>query len=201
MNDINNMELNKQQKTIKRIFDVVLSVLIIIFILPLLMVIAIVVKLSSRGPVFVKQRRIDFNGKILNLYKFRTMRVDAEFQNVIQAAMKYDRRITRVGSFLRKTSLDELPLFINVIIGDMSIVGPRAMIPAQYERYNEIYNGIINVKPGITGYAQINGWYGNIDSNEHVKYDEYYLKNWSIYLDIKIIWLTIFKGFFVNNSY
>lgn len=181
---------------------------IFILITPLLILISIAIKLSSRGPVLFKQHRHGWDGKIINVYKFRSMIVHEEGSGQISQATKNDSRVTKFGAFLRKTSLDELPQFYNVLQGRMSIVGPR---PHAVE-HNEIYKSQIKkymlrhkVKPGITGWAQINGFRGETDTLEkmqkRVDYDLYYIQNWSLWFDVKIIFLTVFKGFVDKNAY
>lgn len=192
---------------VKAIEDKVLSLLILMLISPLLFVVAVAVKLSSPGPVFFKQLRHGWGGKKFKVLKFRTMTVHKENGQVTQAT-KNDARITPVGRFLRRTSLDELPQFFNVLAGSMSIVGPR---PHAVE-HNEFYKHQIErymlrhrVKPGITGWAQINGFRGETDTVDKMKsrvdYDLYYIEHWSLWFDLKIIVLTAFKGFLGKNAY
>ena len=193
---------------VKYLEDRLIGVFIFILIIPLLILIAIGVKLSSPGPVLFKQRRHGWDGKIINVYKFRTMKIHQENSGQVSQATKNDSRITTLGRFLRKTSLDELPQFYNVLQGRMSIVGPR---PHAIE-HNEMYKSKVDkymlrhkVKPGITGWAQINGYRGETDTLEkmqkRVEYDLHYIQNWSLWLDLKIIFLTIFKGFVNKNAY
>lgn len=182
---------------IKRMSDIVLSAIILLLISPLLLVIATSIALSSPGPVIFKQRRYGLNGEQIRVWKFRTMTV-CEDGDVVQQAHKDDSRITPVGAFLRKTSLDELPQFFNVLQGSMSIVGPRPHAVAHNELYRNMIKGYMvrhKVKPGITGWAQVNGWRGETDSLEKMKgridYDLAYLRNWSLRLDLYIIAKTI----------
>ena len=193
---------------IKAIEDRLLALLICVIISPLLLLIAASIKLSSPGPVLFKQKRHGWDGKIIKVYKFRSMKVHKEFYGEITQAIKGDNRITPLGAFLRSTSLDELPQFFNVLQGRMSIVGPR---PHAVE-HNEIYKDQVNqymlrhmVKPGITGWAQINGLRGETDTldkmKKRVEYDLFYIENWSLWFDLKIIFLTIFKGFVNKNAY
>lgn len=192
---------------IKTIEDRVLGALIFILILPVTLVIAVGVKLTSPGPVIFKQKRHGWDGKIINVYKFRTMEVHHENGHLIQA-QKNDVRVTRLGAFLRRTSLDELPQFYNVLQGRMSIVGPRP----HAIQHNELYKDQVDkymlrhmVKPGITGWAQVNGYRGETDTldkmKKRIEYDLYYIENWSLLFDIKIIFLTIFEGFSHKNAY
>ncbi|RME08664.1 MAG: exopolysaccharide biosynthesis polyprenyl glycosylphosphotransferase, partial [Bacteroidetes bacterium] len=168
---------------------------------------ALAVKLSSKGPVLFKQRRYGLDGQIVEVWKFRSMTVTEDGDNIRQAR-KNDPRVTPVGSFLRRTSLDELPQFINVLQGRMSIVGPRPHAVAHNEQYRKLIKGYMwrhKVKPGITGWAQVNGWRGETDTLEKMKkrveYDLDYIRRWSLWLDLKIILLTVFKGFVGKNAY
>ena len=193
---------------VKAIEDKVLGLLLLIIIAIPAALIAIAIKLSSSGSVIFKQRRHGWDGRIINVYKFRTMESHKECDGKVTQAIKGDSRITPLGAFLRRTSLDELPQFYNVLQGRMSIVGPR---PHAIE-HNEIYKDQVNqymlrhmVKPGITGWAQVNGLRGETDTldkmKKRVKYDLYYIENWSLWFDLKIILMTIFKGFLDKNAY
>lgn len=179
--------------TIKRILDFVLSLVALIVLSPLLIIVAIIIKLDSRGPVFFKQERLGKDGKVFLIYKFRTMVDKAENIGTGLFTNKNDPRITKVGTLLRKTSLDELPQLINILKGEMSIIGPRPPVPYhpyKYEEYSENKRLRFTVLPGITGYAQINGR-NEIDWDERIKYDVYYAKNWGLGLDFKIFFKTI----------
>jgi len=186
---------------LKRIFDVVLSLIVSIFILSwLLPILFIVIRIDSKGPMLFKQKRDGLNGRQFYCYKLRSMKVNKDADVV--SASKNDLRITRVGSFLRKSSLDELPQFFNVLIGNMSVVGPRPHINIQTKKYiNEVENYLIrnSVKPGITGLAQISGYRGEVikksDIENRVKLDIFYIENWSFFLDIKIIFQTFISLF------
>ncbi|MBY0579661.1 MAG: undecaprenyl-phosphate glucose phosphotransferase [Burkholderiales bacterium] len=191
----------------KRVEDVVLGVLILMLIAIPMLFIAIGVKLTSPGPVLFKQRRYGLNGKIVEIWKFRSMKVCEDGQNVPQA-QKNDPRVTRFGAFLRRTSLDELPQFVNVLQGHMSIVGPRPHAISHNEQYRKLIRGYMQrhkVKPGITGWAQVNGWRGETDTVDKMKSriecDIYYIQNWSLWMDIKIIFMTLFKGFVGKQAY
>ncbi|HHU4654376.1 TPA: undecaprenyl-phosphate glucose phosphotransferase, partial [Klebsiella pneumoniae] len=193
--------INGINMVFKRLEDIFLSLLIIILISPILLVIAVAVKVSSPGPVIFKQKRYGMDGKAIKVWKFRSMTV-MENDTLVKQATKNDVRVTKVGSFLRKTSLDELPQFFNVLSGKMSIVGPRPHAVAHNEQYRNIIEGYMlrhKVKPGITGWAQINGWRGETDTidkmEKRIEYDLEYIREWSIWLDLKIILLTVFKGF------
>jgi len=192
---------------IKRLEDVTIGAGILLLVSPILLVIAAGVKLSSPGPVMFKQKRYGFNGEQILVWKFRTMTVCEDGPDIPQAR-KHDPRVTRLGQFLRKTSLDELPQFINVIQGRMSIVGPRPHAIAHNEYYRKLIPGYMlrhKVKPGITGWAQVNGWRGETETLEKMKkrveFDLDYMRNWSLWLDIKIIFKTLRVGFRSKNAY
>ncbi|HBS2641547.1 TPA: undecaprenyl-phosphate glucose phosphotransferase, partial [Klebsiella pneumoniae] len=180
--------INGINMVFKRLEDIFLSLLIIILISPILLVIAVAVKVSSPGPVIFKQKRYGMDGKAIKVWKFRSMTV-MENDTLVKQATKNDVRVTKVGSFLRKTSLDELPQFFNVLSGKMSIVGPRPHAVAHNEQYRNIIEGYMlrhKVKPGITGWAQINGWRGETDTidkmEKRIEYDLEYIREWSIWL-------------------
>jgi len=192
---------------LKRGEDLVIGSIILALIAIPMLLIAIGVKLTSRGPVIFKQRRYGMDGSEIKIWKFRSMTTTDDGDEVKQAT-KNDQRITKFGAFLRKTSLDELPQFINVLKGEMSIVGPRPHAVAHNEEYRRIIGGYMlrhKVKPGITGWAQVNGWRGETDTIEkmekRVEHDIYYIRNWSVWLDILIIMKTIFVGFVNKNAY
>ncbi len=188
-------------KFLKRVFDIVFSTFVILFILSWLVpLIAIFIKMESKGPIFFKQVRTGLNDNEFACYKFRSMHVNGDSDR--KQATKNDSRITKVGAFLRKTSLDEFPQFLNVFMGDMSIVGPRPHMVVHTKLYSKRVNRFMLrhlVKPGITGMAQTHGYRGEIETNRDIvnrfKYDLFYLENWSIFLDIKIIYLTVYNVF------
>ncbi|HHM1110776.1 TPA: undecaprenyl-phosphate glucose phosphotransferase, partial [Klebsiella pneumoniae] len=199
--------LNGINSVLKRLEDIVLSLIILILISPVLIVIACIVKYSSKGPILFRQTRYGMDGKSIQVWKFRTMVVQ-ENGNVVTQAVRGDVRVTNVGRFLRRTSLDELPQFFNVLFGSMSIVGPRPHAVAHNEQYRTLIEGYMlrhKVKPGITGLAQIKGWRGETDTLEkmqkRVEYDLEYIREWSLWLDLKIIFLTVFKGFVNKSAY
>ncbi|WP_275074476.1 undecaprenyl-phosphate glucose phosphotransferase [Pseudoalteromonas ostreae] len=192
---------------IKRTEDIVVSAIILTLITPVLLTIAVAIKLTSKGPIIFKQDRYGLDGQKIKVWKFRSMTV-TENSDVVTQATKNDVRITPLGGFLRRTSLDELPQFINVLKGDMSIVGPRPHAVAHNEEYRkkvEFYMFRHKTKPGITGWAQINGWRGETDTLDkmakRVEHDLHYIKHWSLLFDLKIIFMTIFKGFKSENAY
>lgn len=192
---------------IKRFEDIVLSLSILVVVAIPLLLIAIAVKVTSPGPVMFKQRRYGLAGEEIVVWKFRSMTV-CEDSGDVRQAKRNDPRVTPLGSFLRRTSLDELPQFINVLMGAMSIVGPRPHAVAHNEFYRTKVKGYMlrhKVRPGITGWAQINGWRGETDSLEkmekRVEHDLWYIQNWSLWLDLKIVILTAFKGFVGKGAY
>ena len=189
---------------IKRVTDVVLSIIILSAVSFLMIVISVLVKATSKGPVFYSQERMGLDGKIFNMLKFRTMETQSEKKTGPVWAAKDDSRRTPIGTFLRKTSMDELPQFFNVLKGDMSIVGPRpergffikkfrGKIPKYMLRHK--------MKAGITGWAQINGWRGNTSLEKRIEYDLYYIENWSFRFDMEIMWLTFWRGFINKHAY
>ncbi|MFZ0319981.1 MAG: undecaprenyl-phosphate glucose phosphotransferase [Candidatus Sulfotelmatobacter sp.] len=188
----------------KRIFDVGFSVLILLLTLPITLLIALTIKLGSRGSVFFVQDRVGLNGRVFRMFKFRTMRVGSREEGDTRWTSDNDPRRTAVGTFLRKTNLDELPQFLNVLWGDMSIVGPRPERPYFVERFLEEfdrYNSRHMFKAGITGWAQVNGWRGDTSIAKRVEYDLYYLRNWSLTFDLQIISLTLLRLFTSKNAY
>ena len=189
---------------IKRTSDIVLSALAIFVSSPLLLLIAIIIKLESRGPVIFRQERAGLDGKGFEMYKFRSMRVDAEDKTGPVWASKEDDRRTRLGTFLRKTSFDELPQLFNVLCGDMSLVGPRPERPVFVKDFKKSipqYMLRLKMKAGLTGWAQVNGWRGNTSLDKRFEFDLYYIKNWSLFFDFKIILLTFWKGFVNPHAY
>lgn len=192
---------------LKRLEDFVFASVILLVVAIPMALIALGIKFSSPGPAIFKQRRYGLHGNYIEVWKFRTMQV-CEDGNEIQQAQRCDNRVTPFGAFLRKTSLDELPQFINVLQGSMSIVGPRPHAVVHNEQYRKLINGYMlrhKVKPGITGLAQVSGWRGGTDTldkmQRRVEYDLAYIRNWSLWLDVKIIFLTIFRGFSGKNAY
>lgn len=192
----------------KALFDFVFAACAVVASAPLLLAISIAVKLSSPGPVLFRQRRQGANGRTFEIYKFRTMRAQAGNDDSVAQATRNDPRVTRVGAFLRRTSLDELPQFFNVLRGEMSVVGPRPHAIAHDALYQHVVDDYVHryrVKPGITGCAQINGLRGETDSVEkmqrRVEHDLYYLSNWSFALDMRIVLLTVVRGFVHRNAY
>lgn len=189
---------------VKRAMDIALSLAALVVLSPLMILIAIVVKRTSPGPVFYRQERCGLNGRSFQMLKFRSMGVDAEKQTGAVWARKDDPRRTAFGTFLRKTSLDELPQFINVLRGDMSIVGPRPERPVFIRQFSQTipnYMARHTVKSGITGWAQVHGWRGNTSLRKRVQYDLYYITHWTPWLDLHILWMTVFRGLLNRNAY
>lgn len=179
------------QKIVKVLIDLLASALALIMLSPLVAIIATAIKLDSSGPIIFTQKRAGREGKPFVICKFRTMVIEAEKRGAGVFVEENDARITRVGRFLRHTSLDELPQLINVLKGEMSLVGPRPTLPYQVERYEERQWGRLKVKPGVTGWAQINGR-NALTWPERIELDLWYIENWSLQLDLKILMRTIF---------
>jgi Undecaprenyl-phosphate glucose phosphotransferase len=201
---LNQSPLYGVQSWFKRVFDFVSSFLGLLFLLPFLTVIGILVKLTSKGPALYRQERMGIDGKTFGMLKFRSMRVDAEEKTGAVWAVQNDDRRTPIGTFLRSTSIDELPQLWNVLVGDMSLVGPRPERPVFVNQFrNQIPNYMLRhkMKSGITGWAQINGWRGDTSLEKRIECDLYYIRNWSFWLDLKILFLTVFKGFINKNAY
>jgi Undecaprenyl-phosphate glucose phosphotransferase len=201
---LNSSNLDSYGRMLKRSFDVIFSLLALVALSPVYVLCAAAVKLSSRGPIFYKQERMGLDGKTFYCLKFRGMRVDAENQSGPVWASKNDNRVTRVGAFLRQSSLDEIPQFWNVLKGEMSIVGPRPERPFFVEQFRHNLPGYMlrhKVKAGITGWAQINGWRGNTSLEKRIECDLWYIQNWSLWLDLKICFLTPIKGLIHPNAY
>jgi putative colanic acid biosynthesis UDP-glucose lipid carrier transferase len=191
--------LSSTDRLIKWLEDKVLALLILVIISPLLLIIAIAIKLTSPGPIFYRQERVGSNGKAFQMLKFRSMPVNADKDSVWGNAKAKQK--TNIGQFLRKTSFDELPQFINVLTGDMSIVGPRperTVFVDQFKYEIDSYMQKHIVQAGITGWAQVNGWRGDTCLKTRLEYDLYYIENWSLWFDLKIIWMTLYKG--LNNG-
>ena len=189
---------------VKRVLDIVFSSLVIIFTSPVMLIIAILIKLTSRGPLLLKQERMGLDGKTFNMLKFRTMFTNAEQETGPVWAKKDDPRRTKIGKLLRRTSLDELPQFFNVLKGAMSIVGPRPERPVFIENFRSTIPKYMlrhKMKAGITGWAQVSGWRGNTSLEKRIEYDLYYIENWSLNFDLKIIWLTVWNGLINKHAY
>lgn len=191
-------------KVVKRIFDIVFSILAIIITSPVMLICALAVKFSSPGPVLFKQERIGLHNKPFMMYKFRSMVVQKKEAESKEWTTKDDPRVTNVGKVLRKYSLDEFPQFFNVLKGDMSVVGPRPERPQFVDKFKEEiprYMVKHQVRPGLTGWAQINGYRGDTSIKRRIEHDIYYIENWNIWFDIKIIMLTVFRVLIDKNAY
>ena len=189
---------------LKRAVDILLATALITVISPLFLLIAAAIKLTSRGPVFYRQERMSLDGRTFLVWKFRTMRVDAEAESGAVWASPVDPRRTALGRWLRQTSLDELPQLFNVLRGEMSLVGPRPERPIFIEQFRQkIPNYMLRhkVRAGMTGWAQVHGLRGNTSVEQRIRYDLYYIENWSLLLDFKILMLTLFRGFTNPNAY
>ena len=209
--EILNKPLADWDYLIKLAEDRLLGLFFCILLAPFYLIIAILIKLDSPGPILFKQKRYGYNNRLIEVYKFRSMYVSATDQNAAKLVTKGDPRVTKIGSFLRRTSLDEIPQFFNVLKGEMSIVGPRPhalSASADGKLYEVAVSGYAErhkVKPGVTGWAQVNGWRGETDTEEkilkRVEYDIDYIKNWSLFLDLFIIFKTVFVVFNQKNAY
>ena len=192
---------NMLNSFVKRSFDIFWSLLGLLLLAPFLLAVAIGVKLSSPGPVIYSQERVGLNKKVFTMYKFRSMAVEGNADKTTWGT-RGDPRRTRFGTFLRKYSIDELPQLFNVLRGDMSLVGPRPERPFFVEKFREeipLYMIKHLVRPGMTGWAQVNGWRGDTSIAKRIECDIHYIENWSFLLDLKILFLTVFRGF-VNHS-
>ena len=186
---------------VKRTFDLTISVFLLTLLTPLLLLIAVAIKLNDSDPIFYKQERVGQDEKHFNLYKFRTMRVNAETHTGPVWARPEDKRITRIGLFLRRTNLDELPQLWNVLLGNMSLVGPRPERPHFVKQFRDQiprYMARHKIKSGLTGWAQIQGLRGDTSLEERIKYDLYYIENWTLMMDIEILLATPFA---FKNAY
>ncbi len=192
----------------KELFDKVFSVCVLIFLSPVFLILAIIIKLTSPGPVFFQQTRLGINGKLIKIYKFRSMKKHSEHKDYLEQATRNDGRITPIGKFIRSTSLDELPQFFNVLKGEMSVVGPRPHALQHNDLYKDkvtLYMQRHRVKPGITGWAQIHGLRGETDTQEkmarRVEFDIHYIQHWSLWMDLKIILWTACYGWKDAHAY
>lgn len=200
---VNSLKMNQYQIYLKRFIDILGSFLALIILSPLFLIISILVKLTSKGPVFYGQLRMTRDGNEFKMWKFRSMMVNAESSGPQWTSKKDDRR-TVIGKFLRASNLDEIPQFWNVFKGDMSLVGPRPERQIFVEKFkHDIPSYMLRhrMKSGLTGWAQVNGWRGNTSLEKRIECDLYYIRNWSLMLDLKIIFLTVIKGFFHENAY
>jgi Undecaprenyl-phosphate glucose phosphotransferase len=191
-------------RIVKRLMDIICGLAALAVFGPAMIVIALLVKFTSRGPVFYMQERMGLDGVKFEMYKFRSMRMGAEDESGAVWASPEDDRRTTLGSFMRKTSLDEFPQLFNVLKGDMSLVGPRPERPVFVEDFRKSVPGYMlrhKMKSGMTGWAQVNGWRGDTSIDRRIECDLYYIENWSLAMDLKILWLTVWKGFVSQNAY
>lgn len=189
---------------VKRTMDIIGSLFGIIVSSPIMLIVAILIKCTSKGPLIFKQERVGLHNKNFNMYKFRSMVVQEDNEEKKEWTTKNDPRVTKIGKFIRKTSIDELPQLFNILKGDMSLVGPRPERPYFVDKFKEEiprYMVKHQVRPGLTGWAQVNGLRGDTSIRKRVEYDLYYIENWTIGFDIKIIFMTFFKGFVNKNAY
>ncbi|WEX11592.1 undecaprenyl-phosphate glucose phosphotransferase [Chelativorans sp. AA-79] len=211
MLDIFDRPINDWDSVAKRAFDIVFSLIGIVVFSPIMLATAVAIKLDSKGPVIFKQKRHGFNNEEIEVYKFRSMYADQSDPTARKPVTKGDPRVTRVGRFIRKTSIDELPQFFNALFGSLSLVGPRPHAVAA-EAHNRLFDEVVDgyfarhrVKPGVTGWAQINGWRGELDTEEKIRkrieYDLYYIENWSLWFDLKILFLTPLRLLDTRNAY
>ena len=189
---------------VKRVMDIIGSIMAIIVSSPVMLLMCILIKLTSPGPLIYKQERVGLHNKTFRMYKFRSMEIQPEAEERKAWTVKNDPRVTGIGKFMRRTSIDELPQLFNILKGDMSLVGPRPERPFFVEKFREEiprYMVKHQVRPGLTGWAQVNGYRGDTSIRKRIDCDLYYIENWSIGFDIKILFLTIFKGFINKNAY
>ena len=205
--DIQRAPFSRYERTVKRLFDVIAAASALVIHLPLLLLVAILNKLDSPGPVVFRQQRKGFNGRPFAIYKFRTMRVMEDGEQIVQAK-RHDPRVTRLGRILRATSIDELPQLLNVLKGDMSLIGPRPHALAHDTQYGALISEYAlrhHIKPGITGWAQVNGFRGETSDVEmmrkRVELDLWYIDNWSITLDLQIVLRTVGELLRRRNAY
>ena len=202
--DVNDIPLQGLNSVVKRLLDIAISVSALLVLAIPLGLIALLVRISSKGPALFRQERMGLDGSRFSIVKFRSMVDDAERESGPVWTRQNDSRVTALGKFLRKSNIDEMPQLWNVLCGDMSIVGPRPERPHFVEQFKHRIPSYMlrhKVKAGMTGWAQVNGWRGDTALDKRIEYDLYYIENWSVRLDMKIIWLTILKGFFHKHAY
>lgn len=201
--NLGDIPLQGWQAVFKRFFDLVVTLVGLVAVLPFFMVIALLIKLTSKGPVFYLQTRVGMDGKHFKMIKFRTMVTDAEKETGAIWSPPNDKRVTKIGRILRKLSIDELPQLFNVLLGDMSLVGPRPERPELVEKFKQSIPNYMqrhSVKTGMTGWAQVHGLRGNTPLDKRIEFDIYYIQNWSLRLDLQILWRTILKFQFIDNT-
>lgn len=193
---------------VKQTEDKIVAAIVMVMLSPLMLGLALAIRLDSAGPILFRQKRYGFNNEVIVVYKFRSMYHNRPPETGVPQATKHDPRVTRVGRILRRTSLDELPQLLNVLKGDMSLIGPRPHAVEHNEQYAKLiggYHGRHKVKPGITGWAQVNGFRGETDTVDkmrmRVEHDIHYIENWSVWFDLKILVMTAFIGWTSKNAY
>ena len=189
---------------LKRMFDLALGTLIFVITSPIMIAISLLIKWTSEGPILYRQERVGMDGHPFQMLKFRTMKVDAEKETGPVWAKEDDPRKTKIGTFLRKTSLDEIPQLFNVLRGEMSLVGPRPERPVFVEKFKNMIPSYMlrhKIKAGMTGWAQVNGWRGNTSIEKRIEHDIYYIQNWAISFDLRILFMTLWRGFFSKSAY
>ena len=195
--------MNKKEKKIgffvKRIFDIITSSITLIVLIPIFIILGILIKVDSKGPIFFMQERVGKNGKIFKMYKFRTMIINSEKVSLGYSVKKNDSRITKVGKYLRSTGIDELPQILNVLKGGMSLVGPRPTLLYQVEKYTDWKKRRLEMRPGITCLAVISG-HNKLSWSEKIKTDIYYINHWSLWLDLKILFKTVWVIIFTREG-
>ncbi len=188
---------------IKRLLDVFISLLLLVVLSPVMLLTSLLILLESGRPVFFRQERVGYKGKVFQIYKFRSMVQNAEHTGSGVYSGKDDARVTRVGKFLRASSIDELPQLVNILKGDMALIGPRPPLtyhPWTYDKYSKEQLHMFDARPGITGWAQINGLRGDTSIPQRIRYDIYYIEHWSLAFDMKILFRTVFGGKFKNEE-
>lgn len=201
---LNAADIGFFQQVVKRLFDIIASLFGVLVLSPILIIVALLVKLTSPGPVIFRQKRVTKDERVFTMYKFRSMRTDISEGESARWTEEDDPRVTRIGRFIRKTSIDELPQLFNVLGGSMSLVGPRPERPELVERFNHEIPGYRmrhRFKAGVSGWAQVNGWRGNTSLERRIEFDLFYIRNFNLYFDMKIVLFTFFRGFVNENAY
>lgn len=197
--------LSKHQVAIKRLFDILLSSTALVIVMPIFVLVSLMIKIGSPGPVFYKFRRFSSDGRELFIFRFRTMYIDSELNAITNKPTGRDPRITQLGMFLRRTALDQLPELLNVLVGDLSMVGPRPKHIAEYDRYKAIAGSVICLKPGITFITRGIGYGSGVGADETLhtllESEKKYVKEWSLWLDLRIFGQTIWRSLFLENAY
>ena len=208
MNDINDWSPQTWQITTKTLLERFIAALLLLFLFPLLFIIALMIKIQSPGPVIFRQSRHGLDNTVFQIFKFRSMQWSGADNSHAPQAQREDVRMTQIGKFLRRSSFDELPQLLNILQGDMSLVGPRphpVALDETYEKLIDNYRSRYRVRPGITGWAQVNGHRGPINGvkemKERLSYDNFYIEHWSLLMDLKILLMTLRYGFFHENAY